>query len=216
MSDLEDSRTTAIWRKRKYEHTSTSTAKRDSDASRESGEISSEDSDVEEISAEQWKKGRAPKTSTGSDSTSDSDDNSTGELPRAQDGGMTRLQDISRDDRDAQAKYFHITASSELVRCLCCGARGHMVKECSTRTCSHCQRRDLHPSDACPTFRKCGLCRQRGHDAGTCRNPSFKGPDPCDVCLKTGHIEVSCQKFSRLLVCRSSVVVDARKSTEIG
>lgn len=197
MSDLEDSRTTAVGRKRKYEHllNNNTTGRRSSEGSKESGEISSEDdSDIEEISADQWTK----KLKTSTSSSSDSDDDSSSsieELPRKEEGDtMTRLLDISRDDQKQQTKYFNLTAMSEPVRCLSCGGKGHMAKTCSTRTCSHCQQRDLHPSSACPIWRKCGLCRERGHDAPACRNRSFRGPDPdpCDVCQKTnGHIEVS-------------------------
>lgn len=239
MSDLEDSRTTAVGRKRKYQSISnniTSRRRGSSEISKESGEISSDevrdiqqvkdtggipfkehsDSDIEEISADQWTKTqmqteaktrtkRQRRISTSSiSSDSSSDDSSVQELPRKK-GDMTRLLDISRNEQKQQAKYFNLKAMSEPVRCICCGGRGHMAKDCSTRTCSHCQKRDAHPSSACPTFRKCGLCRERGHDAATCRNRSCRVADPCDVCQKTGHIEVSeCAnvKFHALLFGR--------------
>ena len=213
MSDLEnDSRTTAVGRKRKYEqHTliTDTNHRRPSNGSKESGEISNEDdsdSDIEEISADQWTKKR--KTSTSS--SSDSHDSSIQELPRKE-GDVIRLLDISREDQKQQAKYFNLRAMSEPVRCLCCGVRGHMATDCATRTCSHCHKRDLHPSNACPTWRKCRLCRERGHDAGTCRNRSFRGADPCDVCQKTGHVEVKCFNPSHvcltLTTCRRNVRV---------
>lgn len=208
MSDLEnDSRATAVGRKRKYGHTFTNTtttaSRRSSDTSKESGEISSSeeedsDSDIEEISAAQWKQRpskKKKKTTTSSSSSFSANYTSSDEGDVDYDGGMIRLCNIPPNDQIAQCRYFNITDMSEVVRCLCCGEKGHMAKDCETRTCRHCQKRDLHPSNACPIIRKCGLCRKRGHDAATCRNRSFRGADPCDVCRKIGHVEVSFQLF---------------------
>lgn len=208
MSDLEnDSRATAVGRKRKYGHTFTNTtttaSRRSSDTSKESGEISSSeeedsDSDIEEISAAQWKQRpskKKKKKTTSSSSSFSANYTSSDEGDDGYDDGMIRLCNIPPNDQIEQCRYFNITDMSEVVRCLCCGEKGHMAKDCETRTCRHCQKRDLHPSNACPIIRKCGLCRKRGHDAAMCRNRSFRGADPCDVCRKIGHVEVSFQLF---------------------
>lgn len=208
MSDLEnESRTSAVGRKRnatsKYKDFS-SHSRQTSISSKESGEVSSsegggdgEDSDVEEISERQYNKRR--KTDEGSEEgevesgdtsssmdTSDSDsEDSSFEMPETKDGPR-RLQELSQADRDAQAKYFDITNPGSLVRCLCCGELGHMAVSCAARTCSHCNQRDVHQSSACPTYRKCGFCRERGHDARECKNRAYIGkptpptlPNPC-------------------------------------
>ncbi|PPJ55479.1 hypothetical protein CBER1_08029 [Cercospora berteroae] len=219
MSDLEnESRTSAVGRKRnatgKYKDFS-SHSRQTSISSKESGEVSSsegggdgEDSDVEEISERQYNKRR--KTDDGSEEgevesgdtssmdTSDSDsEDSSFEMPETKDG-PTRLQDLLQADRDAQRKYFDITNLGSVVRCLCCGELGHMAVTCAARTCSHCNQRDVHQSSACPTYRKCGLCRERGHDARECKNRAYIGPDPCDICSEAGHVEEECPYLWRI------------------
>ncbi|CAK1357613.1 hypothetical protein CB0940_07674 [Cercospora beticola] len=221
MSDLEnESRTSAVGRKRnatgKYKDFS-SHSRQTSISSKESGEVSSSegggggnDSDIEEISERQYNNKRR-KTDDGSEDgevesgdtsssmdTSDSDsEDSSFEMPETKDG-PTRLQELSQADRDAQAKYFDITNPGSLVRCLCCGELGHMAVSCAARTCSHCNQRDVHQSSACPTYRKCGLCRERGHDARECKNRAYIGPDPCDLCSEAGHIEEECPYLWRI------------------
>ncbi|KAM3425311.1 hypothetical protein BST61_g7258 [Cercospora zeina] len=221
MSDLEnESRTSAVGRKRnaagKYKDFSSSHSRQASTSSKESGEVSSSesggggggDSDIEEISYHQYNKrrktddaseeGEAESDSSSMDTShSEDSEDSSFEMPKTKDG-PTKLQDISQADRDAQRKYFDITNMGSLVRCLCCGELGHMAVSCAARTCSHCKQRDVHQSSACPTYRKCGLCRERGHDGRGCRNRAFLGPDPCDICSEAGHVEEECPYLWRI------------------
>ncbi|USW53185.1 Putative Zinc finger, CCHC-type [Septoria linicola] len=185
----------------------------------EDEEDSDSDSDIEEISADQWSKRRKTEASTeqedgevSSDSSSNSDSDNSGSvlelplpkaLPKSNTNTQTLISDLPLKDREAQLKYFPHTTPSAPVHCLSCGIRGHMASSCPARTCSHCFQRDLHASNACPTYRKCGLCRERGHDARVCRNRSaVRGgvDDECDVCGGRGHVEEECVMLWRIEV----------------
>lgn len=109
---------------------------------------------------------------------------------------MVRIRDLSNPDRAQQKLYFNLTTPEELVYCLCCGERGHMRATCPARKCVHCGSFENHVSSACRKYRKCGLCRQRSHDAKTCKNKSVRDPnDACDVCGEKGHIEEACSRL---------------------
>ncbi|KAF7188029.1 Protein AIR2 [Pseudocercospora fuligena] len=141
-------------------------------------------------------------TSSSDDSDSDSDSGSSNlshgiSKMAAEADDLVRLYSLSKEDRDLQKRYFNLTSPPDaLVYCLCCGERGHMRTTCPSRKCSHCGAYDSHASSACPTYRKCALCRQRGHDAKACKNRSYQGQsDQCDVCGEAGHVEEACSRL---------------------
>lgn len=110
-----------------------------------------------------------------------------------------RMCDISYQEVCQQELYFDLNVEEypdDLVYCFCCGGRGHMASTCSKSTCEHCGAKEQHASYACPTYRKCRFCRQRGHDATECSNPVNKSNrDPCDICQKSGHVEQECPRL---------------------
>lgn len=70
-----------------------------------------------------------------------------------------------------------------------------MEESCPSRTCQHCGARDDHFGPACPLFRRCSRCRQRGHDSQRCTRPvssAISATEPCDICGRLGHIEEEC------------------------
>ena len=121
-----------------------------------------------------------------------------------------RLYELSEADQALQKRYFLITDPVAYVHCLSCGEKGHMEMECPLRTCSHCGAVDEHFATACPTFHKCGRCRQRGHTSPRCKNFSAitRGiDDPCDVCGRIGHIEEQCAAIGRTSIPKLTEVV---------
>lgn len=111
----------------------------------------------------------------------------------------TRICDLSHQEVVQQELYFDLDLDKypdDLCYCLCCGGRGHTESKCSKATCEHCGAKEIHASYACPTYRKCRLCRQRGHDTSECTNPaSVSNSDPCDVCQVVGHVEEECPRL---------------------
>lgn len=141
---------------------------------------------------------------------------------------LIRLDQVSSEERELQARYFRIPdpnaeihcyscgrigyqphnrciscgepGESPLIRCLNCGGEGHLPDTCTANTCPHCGIANKHTARACPAFRKCGRCRQRGHTSSRCSRSSRPagGPsDPCDVCGRTGHAEEECADLYR-------------------
>lgn len=120
---------------------------------------------------------------------------------KGHEGKELRLSDLTAEEEKDQLFYFHYTSRSDndfVVRCLCCGTKGHMHYDCPERECKHCGAYDKHPSSGCPQGRKCARCRQRGHDSRDCTNPT-KAPNTietaCDICGKTGHVEEECMQM---------------------
>lgn len=111
----------------------------------------------------------------------------------------TRLCDLSYEEVVQQELYFDLNLDKypeDLVHCLCCGGRGHMASTCSEGTCEHCGAKESHAPYACPIYRKCRLCRQRGHDPSECTNPaSTSDSDLCDICQEAGHVEEQCPRL---------------------
>ncbi|KXS97359.1 hypothetical protein AC578_9612 [Pseudocercospora eumusae] len=162
----------------------------------------SEDGDVSSSHAGGASRPSSKDTSSSDDSESDSDSASSTlshgiSKMAAEADDMIRLYSLSKEDRDLQKRYFNLTSPPDaLVYCLCCGERGHMRSTCPSRKCSHCGAYDSHASSACPQHRKCALCRQRGHDAKSCKNRSYRGQsDECDVCGEVGHVEEACSRL---------------------
>ena len=114
--------------------------------------------------------------------------------------GPLRLSQVSDLEQELQRRYFSITNPACLVRCLCCGAEGHMEGDCPLLTCVHCGALDQHFAGACPAYQKCGRCRQCGHEAVTCMYFSMSASalgDTCDVCGRSGHVEEECAELWR-------------------
>ncbi|KAK5717652.1 hypothetical protein LTR17_015917 [Elasticomyces elasticus] len=125
---------------------------------------------------------------------------SSEDLPRVAD--VVRVGDLDEQDQRLQAKYFMLTDPDAYCLCLSCGNTGHDESTCPANACAHCGSIGAHFAAACPTYRKCGKCRQRGHDAAHCTRRAVQGggaEDPCDVCAHTGHVEEECTDLSRTI-----------------
>ena len=122
-----------------------------------------------------------------------------------------RLCELPDTDQDLQRRYFHITDSSSLVRCLCCGKEGHMEESCPSRICAHCGALDEHFSGACPTNQHCGRCRQRGHTTAACTVLSsslMRGLNyVCDTCGRPDHVEEECSELWRNTIGDDATIV---------
>jgi hypothetical protein len=146
-------------------------------------------------------KGRKAASSSDSMSTSDSDSDSSEDdeshtnTNMVINDGLTRIHQLTAEDRELQWKYFNIDNPSDLVFCLTCGDRGHVPSVCPHRTCEHCGERDEHAASACSLHRKCSRCRSRGHDARYCHNRTYYGNDKCDICDVLGHLEEECPRL---------------------
>ncbi|RMY82564.1 hypothetical protein D0864_08033 [Hortaea werneckii] len=129
-----------------------------------------------------------------------------------------RLYEASEEEQELQHRYFHIEGTAAHVRCLSCGEEGHVVDTCPENTCKHCGAFEDHFSRACPTFVKCGRCRQRGHDSRTCRNQSRPAGgrfDPCDICQDVDHVEEECPKLWRWYEPQENTVLKIPNSAMI-
>ncbi|KAI6839122.1 hypothetical protein KC340_g8194 [Hortaea werneckii] len=129
-----------------------------------------------------------------------------------------RLYEASEEEQELQHRYFHIEGTAAHVRCLSCGEEGHVVDNCPENTCKHCGAFEDHFSSACPTFVKCGRCRQRGHDSRTCTNQSKPAGgrfDPCDICNDVDHVEEECPKLWRWYEPQENTVVKIPNSAMI-
>ncbi|RMY01870.1 hypothetical protein D0868_08266 [Hortaea werneckii] len=129
-----------------------------------------------------------------------------------------RLYEASEEEQELQHRYFHIEGTAAHVRCLSCGEEGHVVDSCPENTCKHCGAFEDHFSSACPTFVKCGRCRQRGHDSRTCTNQSKPAGgrfDPCDICNDVDHVEEECPKLWRWYDPQENTVVKIPNSAMI-
>ncbi|KAK5753547.1 hypothetical protein LTS12_016387 [Elasticomyces elasticus] len=117
-------------------------------------------------------------------------------------GEMVRVGDLDEQDQRLQAKYFMLTDPDAYCLCLSCGNTGHDESTCPANACAHCGTIGAHFAAACPAYRKCGKCRQRGHDAAHCTRRAVQGggaDDPCDVCAHTGHVEEECTDLWRTI-----------------
>lgn len=111
---------------------------------------------------------------------------------------LVHIDEVSKKEQDLQYDYFHLFDDDHLVICRCCGEKGHVYDDCPERKCKHCEAFEKHASTACPTWRKCGRCRQCGHDSKDCKNTSqlpVGTIDTCDICGATGHVEEECVKL---------------------
>ncbi|KAJ5082787.1 hypothetical protein N7532_011830 [Penicillium argentinense] len=112
------------------------------------------------------------------------------------------LGDLKDADLDRQMKsmYWYLNiqeVSSRPIRCLECFQQGHLAEVCPTKECEHCGAWDEHASASCPSWRRCLVCRERGHDGEDCSAPLKTSPDeaPCDLC-GVAHLETQCsQRF---------------------
>ncbi len=117
--------------------------------------------------------------------------------------GSRILADLNPEDLDKQIKYtlFHLPRDqidlSRPVVCIACLNEGHTDEVCPGLLCSICGGQTKHSIRLCPKRARCSKCRDRGHDATTCRSKLKKpDPEPCDFCGGADHDEVSCiQRF---------------------
>ena len=110
------------------------------------------------------------------------------------------LQDVDEEEQKLQARYYRIIDKEAPVKCRTCSALGHLPDDCPSRVCTHCGAFDKHNASACPQYKKCRRCRQRGHPSATCKNRPIEGggpKDPCDVCGATNHVEEECSQLWR-------------------
>ncbi|KAK4959056.1 hypothetical protein LTR10_003855 [Elasticomyces elasticus] len=117
-------------------------------------------------------------------------------------GDMVRVGDLDEQDQRLQAKYFMLTDPDAYCLCLSCGDAGHEEATCPANVCAHCGSVGAHFAAACPAYRKCGKCRQRGHDTAHCTRRAVQGggaDDPCNVCAHTGHVEEECADLWRTI-----------------
>ena len=115
------------------------------------------------------------------------------------------LAELSPEDLSAQIRYFHIpkradeVSSSSLVRCLTCGAKGHMAPDCEMLDCTACGAFNDHITADCPLNAKCPKCRAPGHLEEACSSKLRMSREDitCDLCNCRGHVEEDCELFWR-------------------
>ena len=115
------------------------------------------------------------------------------------------LAELSPEDLNAQIRYFHIpkradeVSRSSLVRCLTCGAKGHMAPDCEMLDCTTCGAFNDHITADCPLNVKCPKCRVPGHTEETCSSKLklLREDITCDLCNCRGHVEEDCELFWR-------------------
>lgn len=115
------------------------------------------------------------------------------------------LAELSPDDLKTQIRYFHIpkgandVSRSSLVRCLTCGAKGHMAADCEMLDCTSCGAFNDHITADCPLNVKCPKCRTPGHRDEACFSKLMIPRDDiiCDHCNCRGHVEEDCELFWR-------------------
>jgi protein AIR1/2 len=117
--------------------------------------------------------------------------------------GARILADLTPEDLEKQIKYtlFHLRRDqidlSRPVICIACLNEGHTDQYCPGLLCSICGPQTKHPSRLCPKRVRCSKCRDRGHNAASCKS-KLKNPniEPCDFCGGADHVEASCiQRF---------------------
>ena len=115
------------------------------------------------------------------------------------------LAELSPEDLNAQIRYFHIpkraeeVSRSSLVRCLTCGAKGHMAADCEMLDCTTCGAFNDHITADCPLNVKCPRCRAPGHVEEACSSKLRMPREDitCDLCNCRGHVEEDCELFWR-------------------
>jgi len=184
-------------------------SRRGSDISKESGEISSRPSSSGGLSTNDGSLAGYENASNNNtysaeanDQQSDAELTTTDPKPRYRNGklrrpdSLTRICDITKDQKAYQYRYFKLSNPYAPVCCPCCGKHGHMDDCCPDKTCMHCG--GPHFARCCPDHKKCHLCRKRGHNAKDCRGRVVVGGgpgDPCDICGELGHVERECAQI---------------------
>lgn len=105
-----------------------------------------------------------------------------------------RMKHLSLDARALQTRYWGLTDDDAMVRCPVCSRYGHYTDTCRSRTCKHCGVEDGHFASACPTFKKCSRCRERGHNVSECPSKLARSTADgliCDLC-EGPHAEDKC------------------------
>jgi protein AIR1/2 len=109
---------------------------------------------------------------------------------------LIRLADLSADELEDQYKYcFYGMARDQIdinrpVICIECLQEGHMQSTCPEKYCSY-NHGQQHSKLQCPQYRRCTKCRERGHDALTCKS-KLKQAVVCDFCSSNHHVESEC------------------------
>lgn len=105
------------------------------------------------------------------------------------------LKDLTPSQLEDQIRYafWHLKREeidlSRPVRCLHCQSEGHIDDSCPDKICPHCGVFGKHKAVLCPSFRRCEVCRERGHE----RCDGMKNTTiPCDLCHQPGHAEIDC------------------------
>ena len=127
-----------------------------------------------------------------------------GSADHAESNGQRKqiLRDLSPQDLDAQIRYFHFTKPRDavdleaVVRCLCCGQKGHMAVDCEQLICCKCGAYNLHPATHCDLEVKCNNCGNLGHSVSECSKKQ-QGNMVCRLCSQKGHDEHECELFWR-------------------
>jgi hypothetical protein len=89
-------------------------------------------------------------------------------------------------------KYFPSVSKGTAPKCLACADARHRTYNCPDLTCAVCG--GGHSDLSCPQNRRCGKCREKGHQTPQCKEkllPS-KGEVLCDICNSQEHLETSC------------------------
>lgn len=116
------------------------------------------------------------------------------------------LADLDPATRALQIRYFYAGKNSktvnlnDAVKCFTCAKPGHLSERCDASKCPHCGIMGQHVSWACPKFRRCQKCAERGHDLSNCpyklSRPGHKNII-CDLCQRAGHPEDECEMIWR-------------------
>ncbi|KAL8819359.1 MAG: hypothetical protein Q9191_007752 [Dirinaria sp. TL-2023a] len=120
--------------------------------------------------------------------------------------GPASLVELSKEDLDAQIRYFYTTSSSQdlnlevlPVRCLVCAKTSHVAPQCPTLFCADCGAYNEHFLPFCPKKKKCQKCRGQGHHHSQCPSKLklTASETECDLCHRTGHTEDICELLWR-------------------
>ena len=116
------------------------------------------------------------------------------------------LADLDSGALALQIRYFYAGKNpktvnlNDAVKCLTCAKPGHLSQRCDALKCPHCGSTGQHVSWACPMFRRCQKCAERGHDLSNCpyklRRTGHENT-VCDLCQRAGHPEDECEMIWR-------------------
>ncbi|RDW82203.1 hypothetical protein BP6252_03315 [Coleophoma cylindrospora] len=136
----------------------------------------------------------APTPSQSETGVESSDDEHSHAAEETQMGAAIARQP-THEDIMLQEKYFPVPSGQEVLHlCLACAASGHHVDTCPSMVCKKCGARN-HPALFCPQNKRCGKCRDLGHERSECPEKLLAARTeavPCDLCKSVEHIESAC------------------------